>query len=103
MSLALYVNVISIIVEDRLFIKVGLLPSRLRWAASGGGGGSGFQLMLGNASVMVKPMPASEASKVEIGNVGDKGDATDVGNEVDGTCVGHEVLLVPAKRMPTRP
>ena len=62
----------------------------------------GLQLILGNASVMVKPMPVSEAGKVEIGNVGDNGDATDVGNEVDGACVGHEVVSVPAMRMPTR-
>ena len=48
---------------------------RSRWAASGG-----LQLVIGNASVMVKPMPASEAGKVEIGNFGD---AADVGIEVD--------------------
>ena len=48
---------------------------RSSWAASGG-----LKLIIGNASVMVKPMPASEAGKVEIGNVGD---ANDVGFEVD--------------------
>ena len=88
MSLALYVNVISIIVEDRLFIKVGLLPSRLRWAASGGVGGAGLQLILGNASVMVKPMPASEAGKVG------------VGDELDSASVLDEVVCLPAMRLP---
>jgi hypothetical protein len=42
--------------------------------ASGGGGGASLQLILGNASIMVKPMPANEASKVKIGNVVDVGD-----------------------------
>ena len=54
---------------------------------------------LGNASVMVKPMQASEAGKVEIGNVGD---AAYVGDEVDCASVGDEVVHVPAMRMPTR-
>ena len=93
MSLALYVNVISIIVEDRLFIKVGLLPSRLRWAASGGVGGAGLQLILGNASVMVKPMPASEAGKVAI---------ADVGNELDSASIWDEVVRLPVMRLPMR-
>ena len=53
----------------------------------------------GNASVMVKPMQASEAGKVEIGNVGD---ADDVGDEVDCASVGDEVIRMPAMRMPTR-
>ena len=59
----------------------------------------GLQLKLGNASVMVKPMPASEAGKVEIGNVGD---AADVGDGVDSASVGDKVVRVPAMRMPTR-
>ena len=50
----------------------------------------GLQLILGNASVMVKPMPASEAGKVGVGDVGD---------ELKGTSIGNEV--VPAMRMPT--
>ena len=81
--------------------KVGKVNDacRSRWAASGGGDGAGLKLILGNASVMVKPMPASEAGSFEIGNVGD---AADVGNEVDGTSVGNEVVRVPAMRMPTR-
>ena len=70
--------------------KVGKVNNacRSRWAASGGGGGSGFQLKLGNASVMVKPMPAREAGKVAIGDVG------------DGTSVGDELVNVPAMRLP---
>ena len=74
--------------------KVGKVNDacRSRWAASGGGGGSGFQLMLGNASVIVKPMPASQAGKFEIGDVGD---------ELKGTSIGDEVVRVPAMRMPT--
>ena len=56
-------------------------------------------MILGNASVMVKPMPASEAGKVEIDNVGD---AANVSNEVDCASVIVEVVCVPAIRMPTR-
>ena len=48
----------------------------------------GLQLKLGNASVMVKPMPASEAGKVVIGDVG------------DGNGVGDELVSVPAMRLP---
>ena len=48
---------------------------------------------------MVKPIPAREAGKVEIGNVGD---AADVGNEADGISVGDEVVSVPAMRLPMR-
>ena len=86
---------------DGIANKVGKVNDacRSRWAASGSDGGAGLQLILGKASVMVKPMPASKAGKVEIGNVGD---AADVGNEVDGASVGDEVVRVPAMRMPTR-
>ena len=56
----------------------------------------GLQLILGNASVLVKPMPASEASRVEIG------DAANVGDEVDSASVGDEVVSVPEKRLPMR-
>ena len=56
----------------------------------------GLQLILSNASVMVKPMPASEASRVEIG------DAANVGDEVDSASVGDEVVSVPEKRLPMR-
>ena len=48
---------------------------------------------------MVKPMQASEAGKVEIGNVGD---AANVGDEVDCASVGDEVVRVPAMRLPMR-
>ena len=48
---------------------------------------------------MVKPMPASEASKVAIGDVGD---AADVSDEGDGTSVGDELVSVPAMRLPMR-
>ena len=41
-------------------------------------------------------MLASEAGKVEVGNVGD------VGNEVEGASVGDEVIHVPAMRMSLR-
>ena len=44
---------------------------------------------------MVKPMLASEAGKVEVGDVGD------VGAEAEGARVGDEVVRVPAMRMPT--
>ena len=44
---------------------------------------------------MVKPMPASEAGKVEVGDVGD------FGAEAEGARVGDEVVRVPAMRMPT--
>ena len=40
---------------------------------------------------MVKPMPASEAGKVGVGDVGD---------ELKGTSIGDEVVRVPAMRMP---
>ena len=69
---------------------------RSRWAASGRGGGLGLQPILGNASVMVRHMLASEAGKVEVGNVGD------VGNEVEGASVGDEVICVPAMRLSLR-
>ena len=48
---------------------------------------------------MVKPMPASEAGKVEIGIIDN---AADVGNEVDGASVDDEVVSVPAMRLPMR-
>ena len=64
---------------------------------------------------MVKPMPASKAGKVAIGNVGNFGDAGDVGpcfagagsedkvgNKVDGASVWDEVVRVPAMRLPMR-
>ena len=56
--------------------KVGKVNDacRSRWAVSGGSGRGGLKLILGNASIMVKPMPANEASKVKIGNVVDVGD-----------------------------
>ena len=41
---------------------------------------------------MVKPMLASEASKVEVG---------DVGNEVEGPRIGDEIVRVPAMRKRT--
>ena len=49
----------------------------------------GLQLILGNASVLVKPVPSSEANRVEI-----------VGDEVDGASVGDEVVSVPEMRLP---
>ena len=54
--------------------KVGKVndAARSRWAASGGGGGAGLQPILGNASFMVRPMPASETGKIKVGNVGDE-------------------------------
>ena len=62
-------------------------------AASGGSGGAGLQLILGNASVMVKPMSAREAVKVAIG---------DVGNELDSASIWDEVVRLPAMRLPMR-
>ena len=97
--------------------KVGKVNDacRSRWAASIGGVRAGLQLILGNASVMVKPMPASKAGKVAIGNVGNFGDTGDVGpclagaggedkvgNKVDGASVWDEVVRVPAMRLPMR-
>jgi hypothetical protein len=90
--------------------KVGKVndAERLRWGASGGGGGAGLQLKLGNASVMVKPMLASEASIVAIGDVGDaadvsdEGDGTSVGDELDSAIVWDEVVRLPAMRLPMR-
>ena len=72
---------------------------RSRWGASGSGGGAGLQLKLGNTSVMVKPMPASEAGKVAIGDVGD---GTSVGDELDSAIVWDEVVCLPAMRLPMR-
>ena len=46
--------------------------------------------MLGNASVMVKPMPASQAGKFEIGNDG---------NELDSASVWDEVVGLPTMRL----
>ena len=63
------------------------------WAASIGSVRAGLQLILGNASVMVKPMPASEAGKVAIGNVG---------NELDSASIWDEVVRLPAMRLPMR-
>jgi hypothetical protein len=51
----------------------------------------GLQLILGNASVMVKPMPATKAGKVAIGNVG---------NELDSASVWDGVVRLPAMRLP---
>ena len=59
----------------------------------------GLQLKLGNASVMVKPMPASEAGKVAIGDVGD---GTSVGDELDSASVWDGVVRLPAMRLPMR-
>ena len=53
----------------------------------------GLQLILGNASVLVKPMPASKASKVAIG---------DVGNELDSASIWDEVVRLPVMRLPMR-
>ena len=63
---------------------------------------------------MVKPMPASEHNKNEVGNVGDVGDlgdvkpcfsggedkVGDVGDVVDGASVWDEVVCLPAMRLP---
>ena len=86
---------------DGIANKVGKVNDacRSRWAASGSDGGAGLQLILGKASVMVKPMPASKAGKVEIGNVGD---AADVDDEINCASIGNEVVHVPAMRTPTR-
>jgi hypothetical protein len=97
--------------------KVGKVNDACRsmWAATIGSVRAGLQLILGNASVMVKPMPASKAGKVAIGTVGDFGDTGDVGpclagaggedkvgNKVDGASVWDEVVRVPAMRLPMR-
>ena len=50
---------------------------------------------------MVKPMPASEAGKVGVGDVGDELKGTSIGDELKGTSIGDEVVRVPAMRMPT--
>ena len=91
--------------------KVGKVNDACRsmWAATIGSVRAGLQLILGNASVMVKPMPASKAGKVAIGNVGDVGPCfagaggeDKVGNKVDGASVWDEVVRVPAMRLPMR-
>jgi hypothetical protein len=57
---------------------------------------------------MLKPMPASEAGKVAIGDVGDGtsvgdvGDGTSVGDELDSASVWDGVVRLPAMRLPMR-
>ena len=46
---------------------------------------------------MVKPMQASEAGKVAIGDVGD---GTSVGDELDSASVWDGVVRLPAMRLP---
>ena len=57
---------------------------------------------------MVKPMPASEAGKVAIGDVcdaadvSDEGDGTSVGDDLDSASVWDEVVRLPAMSLPMR-